>query len=212
LANWSTLLPASAGPAEVETARRKVAELRERLPAQREAVAAAERAVVEAEVSDRERMASELASGGSPKADSRSVEQARQRAGERRREGEALALAVQSAETALGETVRESQARWMSSAARQEKAARARARAVVEKLHGAMEDVAAAHATAVWLEHMLPREQPAPSAVRVALDDSARHTANQEPLSATVVLGWLAQSVAEPEPQPQTPAEPVPAG
>jgi hypothetical protein len=210
LANWSQLLPASEGPAEVESARRKVAELRERIPAQREAVAAAQRAIVESEVADRERMAQELAQGGTPKADSHTVEKAQQRAASVQRESQALALAVESAETALGEAVHAQRDRWMSTAARQEKAARARARAVIEKLDSAMTDVGAAHATMIWLEHMLPREQPAPSTTRITLPDSARYTANSEALPLPVVVTWLSQCV-EPEPEPQ-PSSAVAAG
>jgi hypothetical protein len=43
---------------------------------------------------------------------------------------------------------------------------------------------------------MLEQQLPSPGVVRVVLDDSARYTANQEPLPLNVVLDWLAQSVA----------------
>jgi hypothetical protein len=213
VASWSQLLPASEGPPPVEAARRKVAELRERIPAQREAVAAAERAVVESEVADRERMARELREGGSPTADSHAVEKAQQHAASERRTGEALMLAVQGSEDQLGEVVREREQRdrWLRDARRREATARRRASKLVGELRGALTDVATERQTIFWLQHGLDRQQRAGGGAALELAGSERKTANNAPLGIGEVLDMMAATVEpEPEPEPQAPpAEPV---
>lgn len=215
MANWSQLLPASEGPPEVEAARRKVAELRERIPAQREAVAAAQRAVVEAEVSDRERMARELAQGDSPTADARSVQKAEEHAASVRRQAQALDLAVATAETALGQSVHDQRDRWLTAAAREEKAARARARKVIEGLHNALDGVANAAATTHWLQHGVEREA---QAVGVGLGgltgapSSAFQAANSSAVPVPDLLRWLSEIVGDPPGEARGPErEPAPA-
>jgi hypothetical protein len=197
----------------VEDARRKVSELREKVQPQRQAIADAQAAVTAAEVADRQRMAQELAQGGTPKADPKGMEKAEQQAANVRREGEALMLAVQASEDALGEAVHAHRDRWLADSRRKEKAARSRARKVIEELRGVLEDLGAARGTAVWLTAGgLEQQVPASAVVRLELAGSQKLTANQEPIPVGRTLDMLAQTVADPDREtPGQPPKPVPA-
>jgi hypothetical protein len=80
----------------------------------------------------------------------------------------------------------------------------------LEKLTAELEALAAARAVQWWLANGFDRQQPVPHAVLGSAPSSASTTANGEPLPAARLLGWLAEAI-EPEAEPESPAEPVPA-
>ncbi len=212
MAEWSKLLPpAGNAPREVEAARREVEALRAKLPAQRQALSDAQAAVTTAEADDRQRMAEQLRAGRAAKADVAGVEKAQQRVASVRREGEALLLAIQTAEDALGETVCTYRAQWLKTAHREERAARERGRRALDELTGALQGLAEAVVTRMWLapEGGLDREQRPRHAAPGTLGGSERVTGNRSALPTLTVLGWVADALREPEP-PKPPARAQP--
>jgi hypothetical protein len=199
VAEWSRLLPPGDAPPAIETALREVEALKARLPAQRQALSDAQAAASRVAAADRERMAGELRAGRTPKADAAGVAKAEQRVASVRREGEALTLAIQGAEDALGDAVRAHQGEWLEAARRAESAARTRSRELIEALRATLEDLSRARVTAHWIENGLPREQVAPNVTLGMLGASASITANHDPVAVSVALDWLTQTVAEPE-------------
>jgi hypothetical protein len=198
-------------PAKVEDARRAVSRLREKIPAQRQALADAQAGVTTAEANDRTRLAGELRAGRQAKADPRGVEEAQRRVELVRRESQALELAIADSEAALSEVVHAQTGRWLGDARRQEKAATVRAGELIAELRSTLEERARARGTIFWLETGLDRGRRAPAVILGELPESASHTGNRAPLQTAAVLGWISASLQpKPEPAPESaPPEPV---
>ena len=212
VAEWSQLSPTLGEPKEVARAREAVQALRAKVADTRQAHESARRELVETEKRDREAMAAQLRQGDEPVSDTGAVQKAREAVDAAQRRSEALALAVQGAEDALGEVVRQSRDQWLRAAQRQERAARERGRRALDELTGALQALAEATVTRMWLapEGGLDREQRARHAAPGTLAPSAAHTANRNPVAVMTVLGWIGETLREPEPpKPPAPAQPL---
>ena len=213
MAEWSQISPTLGEPKEVARAREAVQALRAKVADTRTAVETAKRELVESERRDREAMAAQLRQGDDPVSDTTGVQKAREAVDAAQRRSEALALAVQGAEDALGETLRAHRSQWLKTAMREERAARERGRRALDDLTEALQALAEATVTRMWLapEGGLDREQRARHAAPGTLAPSAAHTANRDPIAVQTVLGWIGEALREPEPPKprETPVQPL---
>lgn len=201
MAEWSRIVP-SGGPKPVEQARRQVEELKAKVPAQRQALADAQAAIIDAEKADREKMAAELAAGREPRPNDVAVAKAREHALGVERAGEALALAVANAESALGQAACESRDQWLKTAQRREGEQRAKAREALADLKVAFDGLRQAHSTAVWLgpEGGLDFRRQPPHGRLGVVRSSAHAFKNDEPAQVVQLLAWLAEMLDPPPP------------
>src|SRR5690348_4769592 len=104
MAEWSKITPTSP-LREIEAQRKRALDLRDQIPKRRATRDAAAAQVVELERADRQRMADALAAGKDAKPNVEQIERGRADAGGAGRAFEALALAIESAEQGLHDSV-----------------------------------------------------------------------------------------------------------
>ena len=208
--SWLQMTPAG-GPERVERAREAAQALADEVPRDRAAIDETKAALVAAEKHDREQLAKSMREGRDASSDIGAIARAREAVGGAERTWQARQLALNDADQELHAAVEAARDEWARTADATLVRTRRNAGKALEKLTAELEALAAARAVQWWLANGFERQQPVPHAVLGSAPSSASTTANGEALPAARMLAWLGE-VIEPEPQAQTPAEPVSAG
>jgi hypothetical protein len=176
----------------------------------REKIDASNASLLAAEQADREALAAAMRRGEDPISDTATITRAREEvlASERRHAARKLAIADASQEyraeieTARGE--------WLRTSRQATEKAAVPARKQLDALASALDGLREARGLQWWLTpgNGLDSEQPIGVGGLPVAKSSAFHMANSEPRGADQLLAWLGEIVT-PEPEPQTPAEPV---
>jgi hypothetical protein len=199
-------------PRAVEEARAAAQRLADALPEDRQEIDRAKQAKIELERADRERQAGQMRRGEDATSDAAAITAASEQIGVAERRHSARQLALQVADSELGAAVQARSGEWARTNATAVERALRSVRKTSERLTGELQTLAEARSVQWWLANGMERQQPAPHAGLASLGtakSSGFHMANSEPRGADQLLAWLGE-IVDPEPEPQTPAEPVP--
>jgi hypothetical protein len=210
VADWLRLTP-EGGPERVQRARAAAQRLVDQLRDDQTALEAARVELTQSEQRDREALAQQMRAGAGEDAISDTqVETTRAavRAAERRLE--ARRLAVEDAQQEYRAEIEAARSEWLRTSQRAAEKAVVRARKQLEQLGTDLDALREARALQSWLTPgggLDAGQQVGIGTLGVA-KSSGFHMANGEPRGADQLLAWLGE-VIEPEPTPQSPAEPV---
>jgi hypothetical protein len=205
---WSDLAPISP-IREVEAARKRVLELRDQIGPRREGREAAAAAVVQLERDDRTRMAELMAAGKPATSNVEAIEKARAASAGAQRALEALGLAIQTGEAELHAAIVKARDAWAKRAAGEVSSSRREAQEALAGLRAALARHQDARQVAGWLAEGggLDHEWQVTPGLLPRAAGSQPWAANSEEVGLATVFGWIEQTVAEPEPELQAPAE-----
>lgn len=201
--DWSSICPAGA-PERVETVRAAALDLRQRVPAAREAVNGAKAGFAAAEDAAVRTRAAALREGSDARPDEDAIAAARAQLDDAERELAALQLAIEESESELGRVVAQERGRWREEAAKAQTRARRAALAAVDRLEASITELHNAQLVEQWLRHggRMDAQRPPGTIGLGTLPGSERATANQAQLATGDVLGWLRELV-DPAPAPE---------
>jgi hypothetical protein len=192
-------------PPEVTTLLDEALELRDKLRAASEELAAAEAKLEQAEHDDAVAASERLRKGATVGSEQPAVEKARRAVEQARRAERAVTLAAGAALTDLASTLNESADDWIATLDKQTAKARDEAVRALSAFEAALAELVSATGAATWVKNAAAdgrwdRRVVLP-ATGSAATSSSRATANQQPIDRATLLRYCAELVGEP-PEP----------
>jgi chromosome segregation ATPase len=203
------VVPAVGRPDAVETAIAEAVELRDRLRAAQEELAAMQAELERQEHDDVARTAEKIRSGAAPGAIPATISKAREKVEVAKRNASALAVASEASQADAAEAMRPNAGEWVERIDAATGEARERAVAALATLEESLGELATLTSASSWVVNGQSDgrwdRRPAVMVMGASAPSSKRLTANGEALTREQLLGFVGELVEPPEPTPPAP-------